>query len=66
MRVCVCVIMGVVVVVVVVVRMVMRVAVRVPVGLDCVDVCLESVRVIVLVFRRRVWAVLATRFIVGV
>lgn len=39
---------------------------RVPVGLDCVDVCLERARMVVLVFRRRVWAVLATRFIVGV
>lgn len=50
----------------VVVGMTVGVVVRVSVGLDCVDVCLESARMVVLVFRRRVWAVLATRFIVGI
>lgn len=56
----------VIVVVVVVVGVVVGVAVAmsVTVGLDCVDVCLESLRVIVLVLGRRVWTVLATRFIV--
>ena len=42
------------------------VAMSVAVGLDSVDVCFESLRVIVLVLGRRVWTVLATRFIVRV
>ena len=46
--------------------MVVCVAVRMAVCLDCVDVCFESLRVIVLVLGRRVWTVLATRFIVCV
>ena len=37
-----------------------------PVGLNCIDLCFESLRVIVLVLGRRVWTVLATRFIVCV
>ena len=54
------------VVVVVGVVVCVAVAMSVAVGLDCVDVCLESLRVIVLVLGRRVWTVLATRFIVCV
>ena len=42
------------------------VAVRVPIGLYRIDVCFKSLRVIVLVLGRRVWTVLATRFIVCV
>jgi hypothetical protein len=54
------------VIVVVVVSVVVVVRVRVSVGMDCVNVCLKGVRVIMLVLRRRVWAVLATRFVVSV
>ena len=52
--------------VIVVVIVCVVVAMSVAVGLDSVDVCFESLRVIVLVLGRRVWAVLATRFIVCV
>jgi hypothetical protein len=45
---------------------VVYVAVRMSVCLDCVDVCFESLRAIVLVLGRRVWTVLATCFIVCV
>lgn len=37
-----------------------------PVGLNRVNVCLESLSLAVFMFWRRVWAVLATRFIVGI
>ena len=53
-------------VIVVVVVCVAVAMMSVAVGLDSVDVCFESLRVIVLVLRRRVWTVLATRFIVCV
>lgn len=45
---------------------VVYVAMSVAVGLDSVDVCFESLRVIVLVLGRRVRTALATRFIVCV
>jgi len=38
----------------------------VPVGMNCVDVRLKGVRVIVLMFRRRVWTVLTTGLVVSV
>lgn len=66
MRVRVIVVVGVVVGVVMGVVVCVAVAMSVAVGLDCVEVCLESLRVIVLVLGRRVWTVLATRFIVCV
>ena len=50
----------------VIVVVIVCVAMSVAVGLDSVDVCFESLRVIVLVLGRRVWTVLATRFIVCV
>lgn len=53
-------------VIVVVVVCVAVAMMSVAVGLDSVDVCFESLRVIVLVLGRRVWTVLATRFIVRV
>ena len=52
--------------VIVVVCVAVAVAMSVAVGLDSVDVCFESLRVIVLVLGRRVWTVLATRLIVCV
>ena len=58
--------MGVRVRVIVVVCVAVAVAMSVAVGLDSVDVCFESLRVIVLVLGRRVWTVLATRLIVCV
>ena len=42
------------------------VGVTVPVGMNRVDVRLESVRVVVLMFRRRVWAVLTTGLVVSI
>ena len=52
--------------VIVVVCVAVAVAMSVAVGLDSVDVCFESLRVIVLVLGRRVRTALATRFIVCV
>jgi hypothetical protein len=44
----------------------MVVGVVVPVRMDRVYICFESVRVIVLMFRRRVWTVLTTGLVVSV